>query len=168
MLSMSRLGIVASHDLEATPEIATQVAAALLARQRPFCLHVRHNSEGFTSYVEHLAADLHFAMTSFQATLHTARGPNRSDVYYRDFDLVSNVDRVIAFFRPDRLMEGGTGHVVYAALCKEVPVEIWTYDDFDNLVNIASDDGFDVAAGERESLLNRFNEWENRGDEIVP
>jgi len=50
---------------------------------------------------------------------------DRSQTYQRDFEMVSVADRVVAYFDEGHIMEGGTGHVVEAALAREVPVEAW-------------------------------------------
>jgi hypothetical protein len=39
--------------------------------------------------------------------------------------MVEAVDSVIAFFSEGNIMVGGTGHVVDAALMKEIPVAAW-------------------------------------------
>jgi hypothetical protein len=48
----------------------------------------------------------------------------REQVYRRDFELVGAADRVEAFFSSNE-MNGGTGHVVEAALSKGIPVFAW-------------------------------------------
>jgi|WetSurMetagenome_2_1015567.scaffolds.fasta_scaffold03982_8 hypothetical protein len=50
-------------------------------------------------------------------------------VYSRDYDMVRAADRVLAFFAPDAVMQGGTGHVVEAAMASEVPAEAWVLAD---------------------------------------
>ena len=165
---MNSVGIVASHDLEVSPEIATQIAAVILATFGDGYIHVRANSEGISTPIERFTDHLYNQMGPYGWTTvkHHSMGPDRADVFLRDIDLVMEVERLIAFFHPWRIMEGGTGHVVFAALAKEVPVEIWSLDDYGNLINIASDDGFDLAKGERESLLQRYREWERKDDGI--
>lgn len=51
-------------------------------------------------------------------------GSDRSQTYMRDLDMVSKADYVVAYFTVPTL-EGGTGHVVEAAMSKGVPVEAW-------------------------------------------
>lgn len=65
----------------------------------------------------------------------------RAAVFERDYTLVDNASRVYAFFSPGGVMEGGTGHVVKAALDREIPVEAYTIDDDGHLVWVGSDDG---------------------------
>lgn len=56
-------------------------------------------------------------------------GNDRSAVYRRDYELVEAASRVEAYFASDRVMEGGTSHVVEAAMAREVPVYAWTTTD---------------------------------------
>jgi hypothetical protein len=52
-------------------------------------------------------------------------GGGRAAVYLRDYGLVDDADYVEAFFAHDRVMEGGTGHVVEAALNRDKRVYGW-------------------------------------------
>lgn len=56
------------------------------------------------------------------------REAGRSSVYRRDYELVEYATRVEAYFDSERIMEGGTGHVVEAAMARECPVYAWTVD----------------------------------------
>lgn len=56
------------------------------------------------------------------------RESGRSAVYKRDYELVEAADRVEAYFAIDRVMEGGTGHIVEAAMARECPVYAWSVD----------------------------------------
>lgn len=49
--------------------------------------------------------------------------------FQRDIDLVTAADRVVAFFDPAHIMEGGTGHIVEVAWRMGKPVEAWTLKD---------------------------------------
>lgn len=53
----------------------------------------------------------------------------RGDVFRRDMKLVDDADIVTAFFDPEHVMEGGTGHIVETAMRKGKPVEAWTVRD---------------------------------------
>ncbi len=46
----------------------------------------------------------------------------RAQVYERDYRMVESADRVEAYFAVDRVMLGGTGHVVEAAWARDIPV----------------------------------------------
>jgi len=53
----------------------------------------------------------------------------RDQTYRRDFELVEAADQVIAFFDAEHIMEGGTAHVVEAAMMRNIPVSAWSIDD---------------------------------------
>ncbi len=54
------------------------------------------------------------------------RGGQREENYRRDVDMVAASAFVIALFHPERVMEGGTGHVVEKALDQGKPVTCYT------------------------------------------
>lgn len=54
-------------------------------------------------------------------------GSEKGNTFIRDLDMVSRADFVIAYFTTDQ-MDGGTGHVVEAAMSKGIPVEGWWID----------------------------------------
>lgn len=76
-------------------------------------------------------------MTVFQLSLNYGRairqfqpeGAGRQGVYRRDYRLVESATKVVAFFPLDRFMEGGTGHVVKAALDRGITVEAFAITD---------------------------------------
>jgi hypothetical protein len=51
-------------------------------------------------------------------------GSEKGQAFVRDLDMVTKADYVITFFTVPTL-EGGTGHVVEAAMSKGIPVEAW-------------------------------------------
>ena len=53
----------------------------------------------------------------------------KGQTYSRDYELVGNATHVTAYFSPEAIMEGGTGHVVEAALAREIDVDAWVVDD---------------------------------------
>lgn len=55
-------------------------------------------------------------------------GGGREGVLRRDYDMVERADRVIAYFSPERVMDGGTGHLVEAAINRDIPTEAWRLD----------------------------------------
>lgn len=55
-------------------------------------------------------------------------GGGREGVLTRDYDMVERADRVIAYFSPEKVMDGGTGHVVEAAMNRDIPTEAWRLD----------------------------------------
>lgn len=79
----------------------------------------------------------------------------RESVYYRDYSIVEEADAVVALFDPDRVMEGGTGHVVEAALAKLVPVYAYTYGG-KRLIRVGEhdpDDAFDPTRWDQHRAL---------------
>lgn len=75
-------------------------------------------------------------------------GNGRQGVFLRDYDLVDQAEHVYAYFHPSKVMDGGTGHVVKAALDRNIPVEAWTIDGEGQLVLVGSDDGAPPASPE--------------------
>lgn len=53
---------------------------------------------------------------------------DRAAVFRRDYEMVEASDEVEAYFTTDTVMTGGTGHVVEAALARDVPVHAWEID----------------------------------------
>jgi len=62
----------------------------------------------------------------------------REENFKRDVSLVDYADRVEAFFDPEHVMEGGTGHVVEVAQRMRKPVRAWTVEGED-LVLVGSE-----------------------------
>lgn len=62
----------------------------------------------------------------------------REENFKRDVSLVNYADRVEAFFDPEHVMEGGTGHIVEVAQRMRKPVRAWTVDG-DDLVLVGSE-----------------------------
>jgi hypothetical protein len=54
-------------------------------------------------------------------------GADKGQAFVRDLDMVTKADFVCCFFSVPTL-EGGTGHVVEAAMSKGIPVEAWWVD----------------------------------------
>lgn len=52
-------------------------------------------------------------------------GPSRDTVFKRDYAMVERADHVFAYFWEDRVMEGGTGHLVEAAINRDIPTTAW-------------------------------------------
>jgi hypothetical protein len=67
-------------------------------------------------------------------TVYDNEGPSRGGAFVRDLALLNDADKVIALFAPDRVMEGGTAHIVNKALDERKEVEAYTVDDQGELV----------------------------------
>lgn len=140
---MKRLAVVASNDLWALPSIASKIASELTTmNSEEDCILVRADREGkISSQVEELATRLAERLDMPWDLATPFYGSGRDGVYERDYRLVDHADSVMAFFHPERVMEGGTAHVVKAALDREKPVEAWTLDDAGELIQVGADDG---------------------------
>ena len=134
------LVVVAGRDVKVNSDIASKVLAQYAAMDDESMIHVRATQSGnIVAPVEQMAAA---AAKSFPFQVCTHR-PNtiggRAGIYNRDYQLVDEADLVLAFFTSEHVMAGGTGHVVEAALARNVPVRAWTWDE--ELCLIGSDDG---------------------------
>jgi hypothetical protein len=67
-------------------------------------------------------------------TVYDVEGPSRGGAFVRDLTLINDADKIIALFDPERVMEGGTGHIVNKALDERKEVEAYTVDDSGELV----------------------------------
>jgi len=54
-------------------------------------------------------------------------GNDRGQSFLRDLDMVTKADQVVGFFSVPTL-DGGTGHVIEAAMSKGIPCEAWFVD----------------------------------------
>lgn len=155
------LGIVASHDCTPIIDVAGKLAAAIVLAHEDGggTLHIRTKAGSQpSSPIEQLAYDIQSEVGGLAWT-HAAKGPDREDVYDRDWLMVKSIDRLIAFFAPGRVMEGGTGHVVHAALTRGVKVEAWEAVEAGTIRPVGSDDGYHVDDEGLEWMERRFEEW---------
>jgi hypothetical protein len=136
--------IVGSSDLELTTEIINVVAAAFGDPDEPFGIRVPHGQEHPVTPVENLVEAVAERLGRRVIRFRPTKG-GRAAVYHRDYDLVTDASEVIAFFSTEREMDGGTGHVVKAALDREVPVEAYTSHPDGTLVLLGSDPGTDAS-----------------------
>ena len=112
-----------------------------------------------TSPIESLAVLLSHAV-GVPVVLYTPK-EQRAGVYNRDIAMVRSSSSVFAVFSPQNVMDGGTAHVVKAALDAEVPVEAYTTDEEGSLVLIGSDDGnpYRTHSGSRPDVLEEMCSW---------
>lgn len=52
----------------------------------------------------------------------------REGVFKRDYTMVERADKVVAYFTPEKVMDGGTGHLIEAAMNRDIPSEAWRLD----------------------------------------
>ena len=72
-----------------------------------------------------MMARLFCQVRGIRVVVYASKGPGPL-AFQRDIEMVTDADRVVAFFDPAHVMEGGTGHVVEVALRMNKPVEAWT------------------------------------------
>ena len=87
-----------------------------------------------TEGVDYLAGVVAEAF-GIEVVMFRSRGGREAN-FERDASLVTYADRVEAFFDPEHIMEGGTGHIVEVAQRIGKPVRAWTVDEEDNLVMV--------------------------------
>lgn len=135
--------IVGDRHAEPTPDALTEIGL-LLAQEQPVRVRVRSSTKSvITSEFERAVTDLVHRMlasgfaVSFDCVTPAAVG--RRYNWLRDYALVDGADKVIAYFSRSGFMQGGTGHVVQAALNRNVPVEAWTHDDGGSMIALQDD-----------------------------
>ena len=75
---------------------------------------------------------------------------SRSAIFNRDYELVTGADLVLAFFKEGSDMGGGTGHVVKAAIDRDIAVEAFSVDEEGELEFLLADGGWKEHGGECE------------------
>lgn len=136
------LVIVGSSDLWVTPEIVSIVVGRIAATEAGSVIRVRapRAAPHPVTPLEKLIWEIGPSMDRV-VHLVTPSTNKRNGTYQRDYELVENAKGVLAFFAPDQEMEGGTGHVVQAALNKNIPVEAYRMNDDGRPELMGSDDG---------------------------
>lgn len=149
--------IVGSSSLPLSVALISQVAA-ILAQNETEDLAVRTSIAGDpASATEMLVRQVGLARGRTIWTFPPSKG-GRQAVYHRDYDLVESSSAVYAFFDTDNEMEGGTGHVVKAALDRGIPVEAYSITPEDEVRLIGSDDGTPRLASSNEVLRRMWEE----------
>ncbi len=132
------IAIIASSDLWPTPEVVAAVGTVILSTEEPVGIRV-DKKLNVTSHVE--AAVLQIAATvGREVVFFPPQGAGRESVYERDYQLAERSSRVYAYFAPGQEMEGGTGHVVKAALDRGIDVEAFRLDNEGNVELLGSEE----------------------------
>ena len=139
---MKLKAIVASRDLGLTEDVVSQVAATFATTDGDFA--VRASTSGVpSSVIEAFVVDLGIALDR-RVIKFKPHGQlpavGRAGTFNRDYTMVSCSSHVLAFFDTDRGMEGGTGHVVKAALDRGIEVEAYVAAPDGRLEYLGSDD----------------------------
>jgi hypothetical protein len=164
------LVVVGNHDIDLTRGIASKIAAMMVVMAEepefdvfgnPKLISIRapRTLPNPASPVESMALRMAQEL-SLPVAWHRPLNGGRAAVYDRDYSLIEMADRVMAFFREDRLMTGGTGHVVHAALTKGIAVEAWSLSPDGSLYSVGTDDGFEVGQEGSRWMQLRYLEWQ--------
>lgn len=161
-----KLAIVANHRLQPTGMIIARVAAslAIMNEEDPSSVLLlrANNAVQVSSHIERAALDIanHLGVSH---TYLPAPGGGREGTYQRDWALVQQSDRVMAFFDRNMDLNTGTAHVVHAAIQKSVPVEAWAVDVGGMLSLIGSADGYEM---DSEGIEWFHQSWEKNRAEL--
>lgn len=100
-------------------------------------------SGGTTSPVENEAIEI-ARMVDAKPMIYVAAESDdaRAATYNRDYEMVTGADLVLAFFNEGSDMGGGTGHVVKAAIDREVAVDAFSVDATGKLNHFIEDGGW--------------------------
>src|SRR5258708_38781413 len=134
------LVIVASSDLWVTPEIISIVLGKIVSTDADIGVRVPRGSDEPTGALERFVAEITEGLGR-TVVRNRAWTNKEGDVYKRDCEMVEQAISVLAFFAPDQEMEGGTGHVVQAALARNIPVEAYRMSETGRPELLGSDDG---------------------------
>jgi len=135
--------IVGSHDL---PVFSRDILSTIIGfistadTWEPIAIRSPLNSDEPASVVERIAAIQAEALGHPVIKFKPTKG-GREAVFRRDYEMMTDATAVLAFFSPEREMEGGTSHVVKAALDQGIPVEAYSVRPDGTLVYLGSDDG---------------------------
>lgn len=145
--------VVGSRDLPLSIGIITRVASEFASSNDDEAFGVRapFAENDVASPVERLVETIAERLGRPVIRFSPTRG-GREATFHRDYDLVTEASAVLAFFSPEREMDGGTGHVVKAALDRGVKVDAYGVHPDGTLVFLGSDD-----ADEGKHVNNRPN-----------
>jgi hypothetical protein len=108
-------------------------------------------SGGPTGSVEHEAIEIARAVDA-RPVIYTAAESedSRAATFNRDYELVTGADLVLAFFLEGSDMGGGTGHVIKAAIDRDIAVEAFSVDAEGELEYLFADGGWKDRGGDCE------------------
>lgn len=129
--------VVGSRKLPPYQELVSALAAVVLTGKSFGVRASRYHQ--ITSSVESVVVQL-AARNDKLVRIFEPVGLGRDTTYNRDYRLVEAATKVIAFFPWDEFMEGGTGHVVKAAIDLGIEIEAYAVTNNGEITLIASDD----------------------------
>lgn len=131
--------VVGSSDLGLSVDIINEVVSAFVTSDEPFGIRAPYDKPDPASPVECLVDGIGSRLNRAVEWFSPARG-GRSAVFHRDYAMMARATEVLAFFSPDRELEGGTGHVVKAALDRGIKVEAYAVRPDGTLVYLGSEE----------------------------
>ena len=135
---MTVKAIVASSTLAITDNLALAVAGIMAEVDDDFAIRAT-NSGWIASDVEGLVIRLAGQLDKHVHVFKPTTGTGQKATYHRDNQMVAAVDGIYAFFPEDKVMEGGTSHVVEAALRDGVPVTAYSVATDGSIMEVGSD-----------------------------
>jgi hypothetical protein len=131
------ISIVASAELWPTPEVVSSVVGVIATSEEE--IGVRASVAGhIASHIEDVAARVCRKAERAVRIYQPVAGEGRASVYERDYRLAEQSSKVFAWVAPGEEMEGGTGHVVKAAMDRGVAVEAYRLDEDGKVVLLGS------------------------------
>lgn len=120
-----RIAIGGSRDV--SPLAAAPVIKFLLRLGHPTVL-LRRGRETPPGPLEQELAEL-CRTTGCPIEWHMPAPGGRDEVFFRDVDMITGADLLIAVFSPGKPMEGGTAHLVEKAIDQRVPAYAFTFEE---------------------------------------
>jgi hypothetical protein len=151
--------VVGSSDLQLSLDVIGQVAAAFAAAppDEAFAVRVPYDESEPPSAVERLVEGMADRFGRQVIRFSPTRG-GRAAVFHRDYDMMFDASEVLAFFSPERDMDGGTGHVVKAALDRGVKVDAYGTRPDGTLVFLGSEEAAPRATDGNDVLAKMWRE----------
>lgn len=133
------ISIVASSDLTPTPELIAVITGLIGTARKSETIGYRANAAGApASQIEYLTWVI---ARSVGRPTQIFKPASSRKVFERDYQMVDSSRLIVAFFRPGREMQGGTAHVVKAAIDRGVEVEAYSFDESGELILLGSETG---------------------------
>jgi|ERR1051326_2698724 hypothetical protein len=120
-----RIAVGGSRDVD--PRAAAAIIKFLLRLGHPTVL-LRRGRETEPGPLESELAEL-ARITGCPIEWHMPAPGGRDEVFFRDIDMVTSADLLLAVFSPEKSMEGGTAHLIEKAIDQRVPAYAFTFDN---------------------------------------
>jgi len=119
--------IVGSSDIDLTEPLVHHVGRVILScdKGEPVVVRTGIGKPEPVSRLERLVVRLCSISGNPIVRYEPSRG-GRAAVFRRDYEMVTSANAVVCYFAAGREMDGGTGHVVKAALDRGVPVDAYS------------------------------------------